>query len=293
MRRSTLILLSGTVLLIVSLACGTPSIPVTGPSVPSMDANALGTAIMATMVSAATQTARAASPTPTATQSFTPAPPTLTPTETLSPTPPFTSTPIVPLISVSMDTNCRTGPGQIYDRTGALLVGETTEVFARDPTAKYWYVQNPDKEEEFCWVWGKYATIAGNVLALPMYTPPPTPTPAPNFDASYSGLETCSGWWVDIQLTNTGGSNFKSVAITIKDMSTDVNISLYADQFKVIDDCVDSTTKDILYPGGTFTVSVPAFSYDPSGHKLRATVKLCSDIGQNGACVTQVVKFSP
>lgn len=293
MRKPPPIFLLVTVLLITSLACGLPGIPVTGPTVPTMDPNALGTAMMATMVSAMTQTARVITPTPTATQTFTLGPPTFTPTETLSPTPPFTSTPVVPLVSVSMDTNCRVGPGQIYDRVGALLVGETTEVLARDPTAKYWYVQNPDKDDEFCWLWGKYGTVAGNVLALPIYTPPATPTPAPNFDVAYTGLQTCSGWWVDLQLTNTGGSTFRSVAITVKDTSADVDISLYADQFKAIDDCVGSTTKDILYPAGTVTVSTPAFGYDPHGHKLRATVTLCSDPGQNGTCVTKVVKFSP
>src|SRR5512140_1390723 len=103
------ILLSITVLLIVSLACGLPSIPVTGPT-STMDINALGTVIMQTAVAAATQTGGAVIPvdivnSPTAT--FTLEPPTLSPTATLSLTPLLTNTPLVPVISVSKDTNCR------------------------------------------------------------------------------------------------------------------------------------------------------------------------------------------
>ncbi len=181
----------------------------------------------------------------------------------------------------------------MYDQVGALLVGETTEVFGRNPTGKYWYVQNPDKDNEFCWLWGEYATVVGNVSALPFYTPPPTPTPPPGFDAAYGGIQVCSGWWVDIELTNTSTVTFRSVAITVRDLGTDVDISLYADRFTAIDDCVGSVTVDAVEPGKILTVSTPAFSYDPRGHKMRATITMCSATGQKGACVTNVIKFSP
>lgn len=296
MRKPTPFLLLVTILVIVSLACGLPGVPVTGPTVSTMDSNAVGTTIAQTMVSALTQTAVAAAPidianSQTAAITFTP---TFTPTATSSPTPLYTATPLVPMISVSVDTNCRQGPGQAYDRVGALLVGETTEVFGRDPTARYWYVQNPDKDGEFCWLWTEYATVVGNVAALPFYTPPPTYTPVPSFNAGYGGLENCAGWWVNIVLTNTSSFPFKSISITISDTSTDKDITLYADRFTAIDDCVDSTTDDTLDPGESLVVSVPAFAYNPSGHKLRATITLCSAPGQNGTCVTtNALKFSP
>jgi hypothetical protein len=295
MRKPTPILLSVTILLIVSLACGLPSIPITGPTVPTLDSNNLGTVIARTMESALTQTAVAAMPinlanSQTAAITLTP---TFTPSATLSPTPVYTATPLVPMISVSVDTNCRVGPGQVYDRVGALLVGETTEVFGRDPTARYWYVRNPDKDNQYCWLWTEYATVVGNVSALPFYTPPPTPTPPPSFEAAYGGLEECSGWWVDIELKNTSSVAFKSVSISVRDLGTDADISLYADRFTAIDDCVGSTTRDTLEPGQSLTVSTPAFAYDPDGHKLRATITLCSAPGQKGACVTNVIKFSP
>lgn len=292
MHKSNPIYLSVIALLVLSLACVMPGISV------APDQNMPGTAIAQTLSVALTQTFQPVIPitdggTPTSTFTFTPEPPTLSPTVTLTPTPVFTFTPLVPLISVSVATNCRVGPGRIYDRVGALLVGELAEVLGRDPTGAYWYIRNPDAGAEFCWLWGEYATLSGNIDALPMFTPPPTPTPAPGFDATYSDLDTCSGWWVDIDLENTGGVNFRSVSLTVRDTDNDVILSLYRDGFTDNDGCLDSTTRDNLEPDSIRTISSPPFAYDPTGHRLRATITLCSNTGQNGTCVTEVITFTP
>jgi hypothetical protein len=287
MRKSTPILLSVTVLLIVSLACASPSAP-------TQDVNSiLGTAIMQTMVSALTQTAQVVVPvdlmgTPTAT--FTPS---FTPTETLTPSPVFTATAFIPQVRVSVATNCRVGPGKVYDRVGALLVGQAAEVVGRDYTGNYWYIRNPNQSNGYCWLWGEYATLTGNFAALPMYTPPPTPTPMPAFEADYGGLETCAGWWVDLKLTNTGGISFESISLTVRDTTTDIVVSMYSDVFNDIDGCTGSSTRDVLNPGANRIVSSPVFAYDPSGHRLRATITLCSRDGQNGTCITESIKFTP
>jgi hypothetical protein len=280
------ILLSVTVLLIVSLAC-------TVSAAPTQDINALGTAVMETMIAGATQTARGIIPvdivgTPTAT--FTPV---FTPTETVTPSPAFTATSIVPQVSVSVATNCRTGPGKVYERVGALLVGQVAEVVGRNYDGNYWYIRNPSQSGGFCWLWGEYATLTGNFAALPAYTPPPTPTPMPAFEASYAGLEGCAAWWVDLEVTNTGGIAFESISITIRDTVTDVVESMYADVFEDLDGCSESSAKDTLNVGATRIVSAPAFDYDPSEHKLRATITLCSRDGQNGTCITDTIKFTP
>ena len=61
-----------------------------------------------------------------------------------TPTPVFTSTPGIPLISVTVATNCRVGPGKVYDRVGALLVGQVAEVVGRNLNGNYWYIRNPN-----------------------------------------------------------------------------------------------------------------------------------------------------
>ncbi len=286
------ILLSVIVLLLASLACAVPNIQV------RPDQSLMDTAVAQTIVAGLTQLAPSLVPigsvsgTPSFT--FTPEAPTFTPTATLTPSPVYTSTPLTPQISVSVATNCRVGPGKVYDRVGALLVGEVAEVVGRDPIGNYWYIRNPDSNSGFCWLWGQYATLSGNTSVLPVFTPPPTPTPMPDFEASFSGSDTCAGgWWVDIRFENTGGTNFKSVSMTVRDTVTDAVQSLYSDGFTSKDGCLSAVTRDNLPPGEKRTISSPAFAYDPSGHKLRATITLCSNTAQSGTCVTKVITFTP
>jgi hypothetical protein len=107
------------------------------------------------------------SPTPSQTPE-----PSLTPSPTITLTP----TPDTPTVSVSIDTNCRRGPGKQYDIIGALLVGETAQVTGKSADGIYWIIQNPDRAGE-CWLWANYATVTGPTDALPVVTQPPTPTP--------------------------------------------------------------------------------------------------------------------
>ncbi len=287
------------ILLTASLACSMPSFF-------SPDTNAIGTAVAQTVIAGITQDAlqRTLQPSPaetsTPTSTFTLEPPTLTPTITLTPTPPFTPTPEIPLISVSVSTNCRSGPGKVYDMVGALLVGQIAQIYARDPTNNYWYIRNPDGDPEFCWVWGKYATVTGPVLLVPVFTPPPTPTatatslPSPKFTAEFTGLDSCNGyWWAEVKLKNTGGIPFKSLNISVKDKVTDVVVVNLADGFINLDNCLTKSTKDILGVGDTYITSTPAFNYNPEGHKLLTTITLCSDTGQKGTCTTEKIDFVP
>src|SRR5690349_19186621 len=112
-------------LLCVSFACAAPASPA-----PILDPNAVNTLIVQTAQKALTLSAvpnkplQTETPSPTLTSSS-------TPTQTFTVTPNYTFTPLVPIISVSVDTNCRSGPGKVYDYKGALLVGETAQIFGR------------------------------------------------------------------------------------------------------------------------------------------------------------------
>ena len=284
-------------LLLASMACAMPDIF-------SPDTNAVNTSVAQTVEVVLAQSTLQVTFPPTlettSTSTFEPEPPTFTLTASLTATPAFTPTSSVSLISVSVNTNCRSGPGKIYDMEGALYVGEVTEVFGRDPTNNYWYIRNPDSDPEFCWVWGKYATLIGPVLLLPAFTPPPTPTatstplPSPAFKVEYASLDTCNGnWWAEIKLKNTGSVPLKSVDISLKDKVTDLMLANLSDGFTNLDGCLSKTTKDTLEPGDTYLLSAPAFIYNPTGHKLIVTITLCSDTGQKGMCATQKIDFTP
>lgn len=290
MLKSNPILLPIAVLFIASLACAAPSVTI----VTTPDPNAINTMVVQTVVAAASQTAQALMPvTSPEIPTLAPALPTLSPTATVSPIPVFTSTPTTPLITVSVATNCRVGPGRVYDRVGALFVGEVAEVFGVDPTGRYWYIRNPDQTNGFCWLWGEYATLTGNLTALPIYTPPPSPTPTPNFTVEYDGLDTCVGWWVDFRLENTGGVTFRSISITLRDRDTSTVVALSANGFTNNNGCTESNTRDTLEPENRRVMSSPAFTYDPTGHNLRATITLCSNRDQSGMCVSEVIEFKP
>ena len=95
--------------------------------------------------------------------------PTSAPTEapTSTPTDMLTSTPTsaVPLAQVSVPTNCRTGPGIIFDQVSILDVGRRVEVIARNASGTYWVVRNPGGEGT-CWLWDQYVTITGSTADL-------------------------------------------------------------------------------------------------------------------------------
>lgn len=94
-----------------------------------------------------------------------------------TPTVTLTATSQAPMVSVSMDTNCRYGPGSIYDYMGAFTVGQNAEVIGRSAASDYWVIRLPSTPSITCWIWGQYATVVGNRDGIPIIEPPPTPTP--------------------------------------------------------------------------------------------------------------------
>lgn len=286
MSKRSPLLISAAVLAIAALACSQFA-----PAAPPQDPNAADVSIAQTV--AARQTEAALTNPPTATST---APPAL-PTPTLEPTPSatleFTPTLETPLITVSVDTNCRTGPGQVFERVGMLLVGETAEIVGREPRGEYWLIPNPDGGEvEYCWVWGEYATVTGNLLPLLFASPPPTPVL--NVNISYAKLESCNGiWWVDFKLENLSGVSFKSISLVVRDAETSTVATMELNGFTNKDGCGTTGTVEALIAGGTVMVSSSAFGYDPSGNNLGAKIKLCTSLDRTGACLERELSFKP
>ncbi len=96
-------------------------------------------------------------------------------------------------VEVRIDTNCRLGPGLAFEMVGALFVGERTIVLQRSSVPDYWVVENPDRPGHTCYLWGKYATLEGDIGSLPLDIPP-TATAQP---ASILG-------WVYLDLNENG-----------------------------------------------------------------------------------------
>lgn len=92
-------------------------------------------------------------------------------------------------VSVSLNTNCRKGPGQAYEIIGELRVGETAEVVGRHPEGTYWVIIEPRFGRQ-CWLWGKYADVTGDTSQLNVFTPPPLPTATPTPTPDPEWIET-------------------------------------------------------------------------------------------------------
>ncbi len=227
-------------------------------------------------------------PAESATPSLTPSP-----TLTLSPTISFTNTNAAVTLSVTVDTNCRVGPGKVYDYLGGLYIGQLAEVYGRNSSNNYWYIRLPENPNLFCWVTGEYATVNGNFASLPVFTPPPTPTPKPDFEIKYAGMDSCVGWWLEFKLTNIGPFAFMSYAIVVKDTTTNTTLNGAGDGFTDLDGCGSSSIILSLDPGKSTILSGPAFVYNPNNHNIKATIKLCTKPGLGGECITHNIEFKP
>jgi hypothetical protein len=106
---------------------------------------------------------------------------------TNTPVPPV----IAPTVTVSSDTNCRTGPNVNYAFIALFSPGVSAEVVGKYTPAGYWIIKYPGGGGATCWLWGQYATVVGDTAGLPEGVPPPlppTPTPAPSAPNPPKGL---------------------------------------------------------------------------------------------------------
>jgi uncharacterized protein YraI len=145
-------------------------------------------------------------PTPTAM-------PTSTVTPVLSPTSTFTPTPIPPpMLSVSTEVPCRAGPGDLYDLIVNLQAGEMVEIVGK--AEMFWIVKSTVGAE--CWVSYEQVNIEGEVAALPVVVPPPTPIPTLPAPPAHVKLikQTCS-----VDYSSRPAMYVNEFHLTWKDMS--------------------------------------------------------------------------
>jgi hypothetical protein len=268
MRSGSVILISLGFSAVLLSACGTAEQPSTAT------------------VMAVTEPATETLPPPTPTAS-----PTGTSTATAEPTATATQ---VPRISVSENTNCRQGPATSYLFEGVLAVGDSAEVLARGDVPDYWYIANPQKPGEGCWLWGEYAQIDGNTDALPVFTPMPSPTPAVGFEVSVKSFQSCGDiFYVVFGVQNTGGQRIWSGYVTVEDLDTHEILYKAAERHPFADlvkpVCPPGHGNE-LWPGETRYVHAP-LSPVVSGDNALGTITLCTADWQGGTCLTQYSYF--
>jgi hypothetical protein len=289
--------------LIFTSGCNLPeTIPVIGGNNedPVIAAQTQVAIIVASTYAAQTALAFSVNSTLQALATFTPV---NTSTPSLTPTATFTVTPTVPMVSVSVQTNCRSGPGTAYDKIGIVNVGQTAEVVGRSMYNDYWIIKLPSNPAITCWLWGQYATVVGNISGLPSINPPPTPTPkatltpAPNFTVSFIDNTFCAPQHAfQFQVDNTGQITWESIRIIITDNTTSTTTTHTLDSFRSYEACTLESNQLNLEPGEgghVANINPGQLAYDPSGHHFTAVFSLCSLDGLAGTCMDKTITFNP
>jgi hypothetical protein len=223
---------------------------------------------------------------------------TFTPSSTATPT--YTPTPIYPTVSVSVDTNCRTGPNTSYDLLGLLKVGEKAEVVGKSTLSDTLVIKLPSNPAITCWLWARYATLSGDISGLPVVPIPPSPTPkytsTPliSFDVSYISTILCDdAYRVTFKIVNTGKLTWESNRVTVTDQKNSVTKTVTRDNFLYYSPaCVVNADQNLESGEVGFTTS-EGFGPNPEGHAMSANIQVCSENGMGGTCKERMITFTP
>ena len=254
-------------------------------STPS-DSDLFKTAVMSTVEALASLPLMTSTPTPSST-------PTLTPTITFTPTPSNTPTPLPPIASVSIATNCRTGPGTAYSQAVSLQPRQLAVVTARSSVEGFWYVAIPDQADEYCWLRGEHASIAGDISTLPVLTPEPAPIPKMDFVLYYHSSMRCGSLHVSFTVFNNSRTTFQSARILVQDLDADDNIhgpAVDRHPFAPIPSFCPPGHGNYFPPGAAAYIIIPV-SPVRAGNNGLANIKLCTEDWGAGDCVIKIAYF--
>jgi hypothetical protein len=216
--------------------------------------------------------------------------PSATATETPIPEPSMTATMEVPKAEVVRETNCRIGPAGNYELVAKYPVGQKLDVVAQDLGSAYWFVQNPEKPEEQCYLLAQNIKVTGDTSVLPKFTPLPSPTAMPYFTMSFKKFDTCKGSdFAAFIVENTGSVPFRSAYVKFTDLKLNKSVETALNAFDQHVGCVLAKNVAPLNQGETGYVETPPITWSTRGHKQRVVIMLCTEQNLKGTCVTQTM----
>ncbi|MFL7812480.1 MAG: hypothetical protein ACK2TT_04235 [Anaerolineales bacterium] len=226
---------------------------------------------------------------PTATDTPIPDTPTYTPSATASLTPTYTLTP-TPYAYISQNTNCRYGPGSVYDLLHTYLAGQDALLLGKNAAEDFYYTEDGNGAAPDCWLWAKYATPVGDISLLPVFTPPPTPTPYLDFSFSYHGSDCGAGsCWLWFTVDNTGIMPLESVKVYAKNTVTSATANYTSNLFQTGIMGSDIASIPLSSSGYTHSGQLP----NPGSDKIAVTITVCSKNDLNGVCLTRNMTMKP
>lgn len=245
---------------------------------------------------------------PTETSTPTPtSPPTATPTKT--PLPNVTPTLAGVWLTLPSDTDCRSGPGWVYQSLLVVKSGQLVEIMALDPTEEYYYIRDPGNFSQFCWIAKPSARVTGNLSWLPVITstaaaafPTTTGTPsALDFNVRFDSVINCKeNYGIVLYVENTGSVIMRSIRVVLTDTTVGKSYLHDANLFRgtTSDECVldlDNAEEDLENGEGSLVACVNGgqFNYDPEGHVFTARITLYNQDDRKGEFVTKTITFVP
>ncbi len=204
-----------------------------------------------------------------------------------------TPTPGVPQLHILHETSCLAGPDSTYQAVYRLAPGTILEIIGRSTHPDYVLVNGPESNGQTCWIWLTEAEVGGDLSQLPLSTPGPTPAPSIEFSASYVSLQDCGGWTPEFQIVNTGNRTLKSVIVTAVDEVTGTSVTSAFAGYDRRSGCFPPEERIWVDPGGTAYTQAVAFTYDPSGHTMHATLQVCAVIQRAVYCAEHSLDFTP
>jgi hypothetical protein len=173
------------------------------------------------------------------------------------------------------------------------MKGQQSNVVGRHGQNIWWYIENPGKPGQYCWVWGETTSVTGETASLPIITPPPPPVAEnPTFVAFFAGINACGGPAAIFEIQNTGDATFKSMQLTIEDTTLDevVHSSSKNSPFFVNPGGCPSGSQN-LEPGTGKFVGGVVDNFVNSGDQGGAEILLCTESGLVGECLSTFVNF--
>ena len=180
----------------------------------------------------------------------------------------------------------------MYDLVLTFKAGDTVEIIARDLGGGFVFVKNPDDPEKGCWVLEKNLKVSGNLAPLPAFTPPATPTLAPNFTVTYKNDDNCRGVFVRFVVVNTGRSGFRSAYVKVTNLKNGEVTEQVVNAFDLTVGCVVAQNIAPLALGKTGYLQSDVFIKNPKGQKMLAVFQLCTEQSLKGSCATKTLEFT-
>jgi hypothetical protein len=190
-----------------------------------------------------------------------------TPSASPSPTATSTKPGDKPMLEITGNSNCRSGPGASFKNVTAFTPGAKLEIVGKNIENNYWQVKLPNSEET-CWVWGVYTTTTGNVESVKETTPavPTALALAPSQPGPLYYTYECTGSTIGISLKWSDRADNETGYRVYRGTSIVADLSAGASSY---DDTV------MLAPPQTLQYSVVAYNDNGESSPSRQSFTAC------------------